>query len=116
MARQIFIVDAHIVDANWTFNYIDGYPKRFDSRSYQNDIEKTQRRAEGDMSDAWGAMCKVDTRQIQTVTLSTVDGFQLDRKTSGAFAEDPEPEEWYIFPFKPFRAIWRAFSCAEIYF
>lgn len=93
MARQIFIVDAHIVDANGTFNYIDGYPKKFDSRNYQGDIDKAQRRAEGDMSDAWGAMCKVDTRQIQTVTLSTVDGFVIERKTSGAFAEEAQQAE-----------------------
>ena len=92
MARQIFIVDAHIVDANGTFNYLNGYPKTFDSRGYQDDIDKTQRRAEGDMSETWGAMCKVDTRQIQTVVLSTVDGFQLEKKSMGAFAE-PEPAE-----------------------
>lgn len=87
MARQIYIVDAHIVDANGTFNYVDGYPKRFDSNSYQGDTEKARRRAEGDMSEAWGAMCKVDTRQIQTVTLTTVDGFMLEKKSTGAFAE-----------------------------
>lgn len=85
MARQIFIVDAHIVDANGTFNYVNGYPKKFDSKNYDDDIDKTQRRAEGDMSEAWGAMCKVDTRQIQTVSLCTVDGFQLERKTMGSF-------------------------------
>ena len=93
MQRQIFIVDAHIVDANGTFNYLEGYPKRFDSRSYGGDIDKAQRRAEGDMSEAWGAMCKVDTRQIQTVTLITVDGFQLEKKTMGQFPEEPEPNE-----------------------
>lgn len=92
-SRQIFIVDAHIVDANGTFNYLEGYPKRFDSRSYQGDVDKAQRRAEGDMSEAWGAMCKIDTRQIQTVTLTTVDGFQLDRKTMGAFPAEPEPNQ-----------------------
>ena len=93
MARQIFLVNAFIVDANGTFNNIQGYPKTFDSRNYQGDIEKTQRRAEGEMSDAWSNMCKVDTRQIQTVTLATVDGFQIERKTWGVFAEDPEPNE-----------------------
>ena len=93
MARQIFIVDAYIVDANGTFNNIQGYPKRFDSRSYNDDIEKTQRRAEGDMSDAWGAMCKVDTRQVQTVTLTTADGFQVERKTMGALADPVNAEE-----------------------
>ena len=92
MPRQIYIVDAMIVDANGTFNHIDGYPKKFDSRNYQNDIDKTQRRAEGDMSDAWGDMCKVDTRQIQTVTLTTVDGFQVEKRTSGAFAEEAQEE------------------------
>lgn len=92
MARQIFIVDAHIVDANGTFNYVDGYPKRFDSRSYQGDVDKAQRRAEGDMSDAWGDMCKVDTRQIQAVTLMTADGQLIEKKSMGGFV-DPEPNE-----------------------
>ena len=87
MARQIFIVDAMIVDANGTFNRPEGYPKKFDSKNYGDDVEKAQRRAEGDMSEAWGAMCKVDSRWIQTVTLSTVDGFQLERKTMGYFHE-----------------------------
>lgn len=87
MARQIFIVDAFIVDANGTFNHLSGYPKQFDSRSYDNDIEKAQRRAEGDLSEVWGAMCKRDDRWIQTATLCTVDGFQLDRKTNGYFHE-----------------------------
>ena len=93
MARQIFIVDAHIVDANGTFNNVQGYPKTFDSRNYQGDVDKAQHRAEGDMSEAWGAMCKIDTRQIQTVTLTTADGFQLDRKTMGAFPAEPEPNQ-----------------------
>ena len=87
MARQIFIVDAMVVDSNGTFNHIQGYPKQFDSRSYGDDIDKTQRRAEGDMSETWGAMCKIDTRQVQTVTLYTADGLMLDRKSSGAFPE-----------------------------
>ena len=94
MARQIFKVDAYIVDANGTFNHLSGYPKIFDSRNYNDDVEKAQRRADGDMSDRWGDMCKVDTRMIQTVTLSTVDGFQIERRSMGGFpAEEPEPAE-----------------------
>lgn len=85
--RNIYIVDAMIVDANGTFNHLDGYPKQFDSKSYAGDVDKTRRRAEGDFSEVWGAMCKIDTRMIQTVTLSTVEGFSLDRKTTGQFAE-----------------------------
>ena len=87
MPRQIYTVDAWVVDANGTFNRLSGYPKNFDSRSYNYDVEKTQRRAEGDMSETWGAMCKIDTRQVQTVTLSTVDGFQLEKRTMGQLDE-----------------------------
>ena len=92
MARQIFIVNAFIVDSNGTFNNIPDYPKIFDSKNYKGDIAKTQRRAEGDMSEAWGAMCKVDTRQIQTVSLMTADGFQIEKRSMGRFAEAPVPE------------------------
>ena len=83
MKRQIFIVNAIIVDVNGTFNALSGYPKTFDSRNYDNDIDKAQRRAEGEFSEAWGAMCKRDDRMKQTVVLYTVDGFQIDKKTCG---------------------------------
>lgn len=92
MARQIYIVSAYIVDANGTFNYLSGYPKTFDSRNYSGDIPKARRRAEGDMSEVYGAMCKVDTRQIQTVTLTDINGYQLDSKAIGEFVEE-EPSE-----------------------
>lgn len=93
MERQIFIVNAQIVDSNGTFNLLSGYPKTFDSKNYQNDINKAQRRAEGEFADVWGAMCKRDDRQIQTVTLETVDGFQLDKKSYGDFPVEPEQNE-----------------------
>ena len=92
IARQIFVVDATVVDANGTFNHLSGYPKLFDSKNYENDIDKARRRAEGDMSEAYGAMCKVDSRQLQTVTLMTADGAMLDAKHIGAIAPLPEPE------------------------
>lgn len=91
MTRQIFVVDAHIVDANGTFNYLDGYPKRFDSKSYGNDVDKAQIRAIGDASEAFGAMCKVDTRQLQAVIVMTADGFVVDKRTIGKLADVPEP-------------------------
>lgn len=87
MKRQIFIVDAHIVDANGTFNYLDGYPKRFDSNSYDGDIDKAQRRAIGDASEAFGAMCKQDTRQLQTVIVMTADGFVVDKRVIGQISD-----------------------------
>lgn len=91
MNRQIFIVDAHVVDANGTFNYLSGYPKTFDSRSYNNDVDKAQIRAIGDAAGAFSAMCKVDTRQLQTVVVMTADGFVVDNRTIGKIEDVPEP-------------------------
>ena len=71
--RQLYIVNATQVvtsDAHpeGVYSVVRGYPKTFDSKNYGNDIDKTQRRANGDASEVWGAMCKNDTRQMQTVT------------------------------------------------
>lgn len=93
MARQIFIVTATIVDANGTYNPLSGYPKVFDSRSYSDDVEKARKRAEGDFSEVWGAMCKRDDRMIQTVTLTNAFGQLLDCKSMGNFQVEEEPEE-----------------------
>lgn len=93
MARQIFIVNAMIVDANGAFHTLDNYPKTFDSNNYQNDVDKARRRADGEFSECWATMCKRDDRQIQTVMLGTVDGFLLEKKSSGQFpAEEPDDE------------------------
>ena len=92
MARNIFTVSAYIVDANGTKNYLSGYPKDFDSRSYNDDVDKARKRADGDFSDVWGAFCKRDDRQIQTVTLTNIKGDLLDHKSMGNF-QSVEPEE-----------------------
>lgn len=91
MARQIFIVNAMVVDANGNLSILDGYPKSFDSKNYDNDPDKAQRRADGDASSVWSNMCKQDTRQLQCVTLETVDGYQYYRKSMGALVEPTPP-------------------------
>lgn len=93
MARNIFTVSAFIVDANGTKNNLSGYPKDFDSNNYQGDIAKARKRADGDFAEAWGAMCKRDDRQIQTVTLTNIKGEMLDHKSMGDFPAEPEPAE-----------------------
>ena len=93
MKRNIFIVDAQIVDANGTFNKLSGYPKLFDSRSYSDDVDKTLQRARGEFHEAFGAMCKRDDRQLQVVILMTADGFVLDRETIGEIADLPDSIE-----------------------
>lgn len=63
MERQIFEVYAKIVDANGSYNTLSGYPKVFDSRSYNDDVEKALKRATGEFAETWGAFCKRDDRQ-----------------------------------------------------
>jgi hypothetical protein len=92
MARNIFIVNAQIVDANGAFNTLSGYPKNFDSNSYSGDVDKAKKRAEGEFSECWGAMCKRDDRQIQVVTMSDVFGNQLDKKSMGDFPAEEEAQ------------------------
>ena len=93
MARNIFIVDAHIVQSNGVFAYLSGYPKTFDSNNYSGDVAKAKRRAEGDMAEQWSAMCKRDDRLIQVVALSDVYGNLIEKKSMGDFTENqPEPE------------------------
>ena len=90
MERAIYVVNAFIIDSTGAFNIMSGYPKSFDSRNYNNDLDKTFRRAQGDFSETWGAMCKRDDRLMQTVTLEDASGFQIDHKSSGAVPSAPK--------------------------
>lgn len=92
MQRVIYEVYAKIVDANGTYNTLSGYPKAFDSRNYNNDVERTLRRARGEFHDTAGAMCKRDDRQLQTVLLLSANGQCIDLWTDGQIADLPDPE------------------------
>ena len=92
MARNIFSVNAMIVGSDGTFYNVDGYPKAFDSKSYQDDVDKAQARAEAEFADAWSAMNKRDDRLISTVVMCDVYGNQLDKKCRGDFTVE-EPNE-----------------------
>ena len=87
MKRNIFIVEAQIVDANGTFSKLSGYPKLFDSRSYDNNIDKALLRARGEFYETVGAMCKRDDRQLQTVILMSADGFVLEKESIGEISD-----------------------------
>lgn len=92
MKRQIYEVYAKVVDANGAYNTLSGYPKTFDSHSYNDDIDKALKRARGEFYDTIGAMCKRDDRQLQTVILMTADGFVLEKESIGEVADLPDPE------------------------
>ena len=90
MARNIFLVDAYQVNGAGTYSHLNGYPKVFDSDSYEGDVDKALKRATGAFADAWSGFCAVDDKQIQMVDLMDITGFQIDHKCIGNFTE---PEE-----------------------
>lgn len=92
MTRAIYEVYAKVVDANGAYNTLSGYPKVFDSRSYNGDVEKTLQRAKGEFHETFGAMCKRDDRQQQMVVLMTSAGQPIERQVIGSIAPDPDPE------------------------
>lgn len=93
MKRQIFEVYAKVVDGSGAYNTLSGYPKAFDSRTYDNNIDKALMRATGEFANTWGAMCLREDRQLQMVLLMTADGFVIDKKVIGAIADLPDAEE-----------------------
>ena len=92
--REIFEVVAKVVDSNGTFNPLSGYPKTFDSRSYNNDVEKARQRAIGEWHNALAAMSVADTRQCQTACVYRVsDGMILGCEHIGSIANVEEAAE-----------------------
>ena len=88
MQREIYEVDAKIIDANGNYNTLDGYPKKFDSHTYSDDIEKARQRAYGEWHDCLGAMCKRDDRQLQLAYILRVsDGIVIESTRIGMIAE-----------------------------
>lgn len=96
MKRDIFVINAYIVDANGTFNSLTGYPKAFDSKHYDNEVNKALMRANSDFHEVLGAMYKNDTRQEQVAEIMQMStGMVLELRRVGTLADlpDPEPEE-----------------------
>lgn len=93
MMREIFEVYAKVIDANGSYNTLSGYPKTFDSRNYNDDIEKALRRARGEWHEVLGTMYKRDDRQVQiAMILRGSDGVQIELASVGELSEIPEPE------------------------
>lgn len=92
IAREIYEVYAKVVDANGAYNTLSGYPKTFDSKNYDNDVEKAAKRAYGEFYDTMGAMCKRDDRQIQIVMLFRAsDGTVIAKEAIGQLSMLPDP-------------------------
>lgn len=94
MARIIHEVDFTVVDANGAFTHATSYPKKFDSDTYNGDIDGTMKRAKAEyFNTLGGAYGNQAGRQIQTVILKNVFGEVLLRESIGGFpTEEVEPE------------------------
>lgn len=93
MKREIFEVHAKIMSAAGNYTTLGGYPKIFDSTSYDNDIDKTRKRAYGAWHAVLGEMYAVDTRPLQiAMILRASDGVQEVTERVGDLPDVPDPE------------------------
>ena len=91
--REIYLVQASIVDANGTYSALSGYPKLFDSKNYDNDTEKALNRARAEYHEVVGAFYKRDDRQSQYASILNVNsGLQIEATVIGVVADLPDPE------------------------
>ena len=106
--RQIYIVDAKQVvpsaaHPEGVFQNVSGYPKTFDSRSYNattenpnGDPERAFIVAKADFLAEWSALLVSDSARVMwAITLSRADGRQMMQESEGAFPDmtpTPEPE------------------------
>ena len=94
MKREIFEVTAKVIDANGTYNTLSGYPKTFDSRNYENDVKKTEKRALGEYHSVLGTMYVRDDRLEQLAYIIRIsDGIMLACERVGAMPEVAEQAE-----------------------
>lgn len=90
-ATQVVVSEAH---PEGVYSVYQGYPKYFDSKDYEGDVELTRIVADAEYSDRVKQFALSKARAKWTVTLSNADGDVLNKRTLGAFPEPtPEPEE-----------------------
>lgn len=101
-ATQVVISESH---PEGLLSVVSGYPKNYDSRSYdateENPNGNTDKALNAAKSEYYDRLSKIyvgsDTRVMATVTLSQADGKIIIRDSIGAFpdmtpAPAPEPE------------------------
>jgi len=92
MKREIYEVYAKIVSSGGNYTTLSGYPKIFDSMSYDNDIDKAKKRAYGAYHAVLGEMYAVDTRPLQIAMIFRAsDGVQEILERVGELPEVPDP-------------------------
>lgn len=95
MLREIYVVNAKVVDASGAYSDLTGYPVSFDSHHNYDDIEKTEAKAMASFYSACsaGSTAKANGRPLTVVTIMRMsDGMQVDGKRIGKMPELPDPE------------------------
>ena len=88
MYREIYEVIAKVIDANGSYNDLNGYPKTFDSTHYEDNCKRTYNRAMGAYNDALGPMYRADTRKLQFATvLRVTDGCMIASSVIGGIED-----------------------------
>lgn len=97
MARTILTVNATQVvtsqaNPRGIKSVVSGYPKDFDSKDYNDDIELTMKKAKADYYNRLGAMYDDvnENRIMKTMTLEAADGRQILHESIGGFTAEPE--------------------------
>ena len=97
-ATQVVISDSH---PEGLYSVVSGYPKNYDSRSYnaneQNpngEPDKALMAARAEYYSRLSAFCVgSETRVMATVTLETAQGRTIMRECIGGFPTEPDTEE-----------------------
>ncbi len=92
MQRAIYIVEAKVVNSAGTLGNATGYPKTFDSNSYDGDIVKTLRRARAAYHAALADFYAVDNRQLQSAYIILPSGSIISSESDGFIADVPDAE------------------------
>ena len=97
MARNIFIVNATQVVTSEShpegmFSVVNGFPKYFDSNSYNEDIEAALRAAKSAYYERLSANYAANNRAMTTVTLEQANGQLIIRDSEGNFPTIDESE------------------------
>lgn len=97
MARNIFIINATQVvtsesNPQGLYSTINGYPKIYDSMSFNNDTEAALRAAKSEYYSRLSAnYAGSAARAMATITLEQANGQLIMRECIGSFPVIPEP-------------------------
>lgn len=94
-ATQVVTSEAH---PEGLFSVVSGYPKNFDSNSYDGSTDNALRAAKSEYYSRLSANYGATNRAMTTVTLMQANGQLIMRDSEGAFPVVEEAEEPIIEP------------------